>query len=335
MNILVTGGFGFIGGHLIDYLTSIKPTNHIFVVDNLSSNPIPLDNLMKELGKRENLTYSISSIEEFYTRGNKTKWDQIYHLASIVGPVGVLPHAGKIVKSIVDDTYYLADIALKCGARLVDVSTSEVYGGGQEGYCNEDFAKIVPAKTTIRLEYAVAKLAAETALINMAKTISLDVVIVRPFNVSGPRQSGKGGFVLPRFISMAIRNQPLTVFGIGNQIRAFMHIKDMVWGIVNAMKYGKSSAAYNLGNHKNKISIGELADLVINITKSKSGKVFVDPKQIYGPFFEESNDKYPDASLAMKELFWNPQLSIESVINDTYNYMKRLDSKLFDMLSGM
>jgi UDP-glucose 4-epimerase len=304
-------------------------------VDNLSSNPIPLDDLMKELGSRKNLTYSISSIEEFHMRGDKTKWDQIYHLASIVGPVGVLPHAGKIVKSIVDDTYYLAEIALKCGARLVDVSTSEVYGGGQEGYCNENFAKIIPAKTTVRLEYAVAKLAAETALINMTKATSLDVVIVRPFNISGPRQSGKGGFVLPRFISMAMTGKPLTIFGVGNQIRAFTHVKDMVQGIVSAMKHGKSGTAYNLGNRRNKISIGELADLVIDITKSKKGKVFVDPKQIYGQFFEEANDKYPDASLAMKELFWDPQQSIEKVISDTYEYMKRLDSKLFEMLSGI
>lgn len=334
MNILVTGGFGFIGGHLIDWLTRNYKTDKIHVVDNLSSNPIPYENLLEDLGPRPNLSYSLCSIEEFYKRGIKTKWDKIYHLASVVGPAGVLPHAGKIVKSIVDDTYYLIEIALKCNARLVDISTSEVYGGGQEGYCSENFPKIVPAKTTVRLEYAVAKLAAETALINLTKVSSLNVVIVRPFNIAGPRQSGRGGFVLPRFISQAIKNTPLTIFGRGNQIRAFTHVNDMVKGIVAAMENGKNGGAYNLGNPKNKISINELADLVVDITKSKSEKIFVDPKEIYGPFFEEANDKYPDAAMAMRELLWDPELTIEKAVNDSYNYMRQINDELFNMLSG-
>jgi len=335
VNILVTGGFGFIGGQLIDYLTKSNPKHKIHVVDNLSSNPIPFEELLKELGPRPNLSYSICSVEEFYSKGTDAKWDRIYHLASVVGPAGVLPHAGKIVRSIVADTYCMIDIALKCNAKLVDVSTSEVYGGGQEGYCNENFAKIVPAKTTVRLEYAVAKLAAETALINTAKVSPLDVSIVRPFNVAGPRQSGKGGFVLPRFISMAILGKPLTVFGVGNQIRAFTHVKDMAKGIIAAMERGKTGGVYNLGNPKNKISISELADLVIKVTKSKSKKIFVDPKEIYGPLFEEANDKYPDATLAMTELEWHPEYSIETAIEDTYEYLKRIDAKLFDTLSGL
>ncbi len=335
MNILVTGGFGFIGGHLIDYLTKKNPTYEIHVVDNLSSNPIPLENLLEELGERPNLSYSICSIEEFYKRNINTKWDKIYHLASVVGPAGVLAHSGKIVKSIVDDTYYLIDIALKNNARLLDVSTSEIYGGGQEGYCNENFARIVPAKTTVRLEYAVAKLAAETALINTTKVTPLDVVIVRPFNVAGPRQSGKGGFVLPRFIAQAINNRPITIFGIGNQIRAFTHVNDMVQGIVLTMKLGENGKAYNIGNPKNKISINELVDLILKITKIKSEKVFLDPKEIYGPLFEEANDKFPDASIAMKELSWHPELSVESIIKDTYDYMKQVDKEVFNMISGL
>jgi UDP-glucose 4-epimerase len=335
MNILVTGGFGFIGGHLIDYLTRNYPTDKIHVVDNLSSNPIPLDNLLEELGSRPNLSYSLCSIEEFYKREDKTKWDRIYHLASVVGPAGVLQHAGKIVKSIVDDTYYLIDIALKCHAKLVDVSTSEVYGGGQGGFCSENFPKIVPAKTTVRLEYAVAKLAAETALINLNKVSSLNVVIVRPFNIAGPRQSGRGGFVLPRFISQAIANIPLTIFGKGDQIRAFTHVRDMVKGIVAAMEYGKSGEAYNLGNPKNKISINGLADIVIETVKSKSEKIFVDPKEIYGPLFEEASDKYPDATMAMRELSWNPELSVETTVKDAYNYMRQINGELFGMLSGI
>jgi UDP-glucose 4-epimerase len=169
----------------------------------------------------------------------------------------------------------------------------------------------------------------------MSKVSSLNVIIVRPFNIGGPRQSGKGGFVLPRFVSLAMKNMPLTIFNMGSQIRAFTHVKDMVRGIVAAMEYGKSGDVFNLGNARNKINIRDLADLVIRITKSKSKKVFVDPKEIYGPLFEEASDKYPDASLAMKKLSWRPRLSIETVIKDTYNYMKQIDKNLFDMLSGL
>ncbi len=333
-NILVTGGFGFVGGHLIDYLSKTHPNDRVHVVDNLSSNPIPHELLLKELGHRPNLTYDTVSIEEYVEWNNDVRWDAIYHLASVVGPARVLRHAGQIVKSVTADTYTLIDVALRDNARLVDVSTSEIYGGGENGCCSEEFAKIIPAETTIRLEYAIAKLAAEAVLINTAMVTPLDAIIVRPFNISGPRQSGEGGFVLPRFIAFALHNEPITVFGNGEQIRAFTHVKDIVKGIVLAMERGKSSEAYNLGNPDNKMSIAELADLVIKLTKSKSGKVLVDPKTIYGPLYEESNDKYPDASKAMAELDWKPEYSKEDIILETFNYMKNVDKDTFRAISG-
>ncbi|MEO5360029.1 MAG: NAD-dependent epimerase/dehydratase family protein [Nitrospirota bacterium] len=330
-NLLITGGFGFIGGHLIDYLTKQYPSDRIHVIDALYSNPIPHEMLLNELGPRDNLTYEICTIEDYYNKQDDTKWDQIYHLASIVGPAGVLKYAGNIIKSIVMDTYYLMDIALKNNARLLDVSTSEIYGGGQEGYCSEEFAKIIPPKTTIRLEYAIAKLASETALINKAKVSPLDVVIIRPFNIAGPRQSGVGGFVLPRFIFLSIYNNPLTVFGDGKQIRAFTHVKDIVKGLVLAMNKGKTMESYNIGNPENKISIDELASKVIQITGSGSSKIYVDPKKLYGNLYEEANDKYPNAVKAITELEWEPGYAIDQIIKDTYNYMRKLNEK--DLLS--
>src|SRR5205823_9682726 len=128
-------------------------------------------------------------------------------LASVVGPVGVLAHAGRMAGMMVNDTSRMATLALACGARLVDVSTSEVYGGGRDGYCSERDFKIIQPKVTVRLEYAVGKLAAEIALINSTKVTPLRACIVRPFNVAGPRQSGKGGFVLPRFVGQALRGE--------------------------------------------------------------------------------------------------------------------------------
>lgn len=320
----MTGGFGFLGGHLVDLLTE-DPDNHVHVVDNLSSNPIDHEQLLEEIGDPENISYSIASVQEWCAgKGPDVEpFDQVYHLASVVGPAGVLPHAGQMIKSIVDDTYALTDLSRTWDARFLDVSTSEVYGGGQEGYCSERLPKIVPADTTVRLEYSMGKLAAETALQNMATVSDLETVIVRPFNIAGPRQSKEGGFVLPRFLHQALNGKELTVFGDGSQVRAFTHVRDMAQGIVDVMHEGESGEAYNIGNPDNKTTILELAEKVVDVTDSSSEIAHVDPKEIYGELYEEANDKFPDASKAMKNLGWEPRYGIDRIIQDTVDWVER------------
>ncbi|MBX7144213.1 MAG: NAD-dependent epimerase/dehydratase family protein [Oligoflexia bacterium] len=333
MNILVTGGFGFIGGHLIDLLTRCYPQARVHIVDNLLSNPVPVDVLMKDLGPRAGLTYQICSVGDFCRSNDSTSWDQIYHLASIVGPAGVLKHAGRMIKSIVDDTYDIIDLSQRHKAKLLLVSTSEVYGA--DGLCSESSPRIIPAITTVRSEYAVGKMAAEMAVLNTIKVTSLEAVVVRPFNIAGPRQSAVGGFVLPRFIAQAIRGKPLTVFGSGKQLRAFTHVADAAQGLLAAMQYGVNGKCYNLGNEANRTTIEELADNVIRLTGAQSKKQFVDPKAVYGPLYEEAADKYPDATATMQELNWYPQLSVEAVVKDTFKYMLGLDDGLLSTLSGL
>jgi nucleoside-diphosphate-sugar epimerase len=163
---------------------------------------------------------------------------------------------------------------------------------------------------------------------------SLDAVIVRPFNISGPRQSGVGGFVLPRFIGCAILNRPLTVFSGGTQTRAFTHVADICDGIVRAMRSGKRGEVYNLGNPKNRITINEMADLVLDVTGCTSGKVYVDPRTIYGPLYTEANDKYPNADRAMRDLAWTPQFGARAVVEQTFEYMRRLPEHVRAHLVG-
>jgi len=333
MNILVTGGFGFLGSHLLELLLS-DPQARVFVVDNLSTSPLPLERLLDELGHPARLQYRIGDVDECCLEWTGAAFDEIYHLASVVGPAGVLPHAGRIAASILRDTLIVADLARRSDARLVDVSTSEVYGGGQEGYCSETMSKIVPAATSARVEYAVGKLAAETAVLNLCQTRGLQVRIVRPFNVSGPRQSGRGGFVLPRFIAQAMAGAGLTVFGDGRQIRAFTHVKDLVGGIVCAMRAGRDGEVYNLGNPENQCTILELAHDVLAVTRSSSDIVHVDPKTVYGPFYEEANNKFPDARKAMRELGWTPRFGRRETVAQTFEYMRRLPAELADHLSG-
>lgn len=333
MHILVTGGFGFLGGHLIELLLA-DPAAKVFVVDNLSTSPLPLERLLDELGHPARLTYHIGDMDEFCPEWHGPAFDEIYHLASVVGPAGVLPHAGRIAASILRDTLTVADMARRSGARLVDVSTSEVYGGGQKGYCTETMPRIVPPAPSARLEYAVGKLAAETAILNLCQTRDLQVRIVRPFNVSGPRQSGRGGFVLPRFVSQALAGTELTVFGDGTQVRAFTHVRDLVAGIVCAMRHGRDGEVYNLGNPENQCTILELAEDVLAVTGSSSRIVHVDPKTVYGPFYEEANDKYPDATKARGELGWRPRFGRRETIAQTFDYMQQLPPELLEHVGG-
>jgi nucleoside-diphosphate-sugar epimerase len=326
-NILVTGGFGFIGTSLVERLVQDGGAR-IHVVDNLSTSPVDLDYFLDEIGHPSNLTFDITSVSEFFHRSPSQKWEQIYHLASPVGPAGVLKHAGNMIRDVVHDAYLIIDYCLSRDCKLLDVSTSEIYGGGQSGYCSEATTKIVPPRTTIRLEYAIAKLAVETALINTCHTRNLKATIVRPFNVAGPRQSPKGGFVLPRFIRQACRDKPLTVFGDGSAIRAFTHVNDMVSGFILAMEKGRNGEAYNIGNPANKTTILQFAHWVTKCLGSRSQIVFIDPKTIYGPTYEEANDKFPDAEKARTELGWEPVLDIESVIIDCWkDYRRQLSSR--------
>ena len=321
-NVLITGGFGFVGSHLVERLLQDDDTG-IHVVDNLVSCPIDPEAFVRKLGHPARLTFDLISVEDYFKRGRaRPHFDEIYHLASIVGPVGVLGYAGRIVKQITEDTYRLIELAMSDRARLCDVSTSEVYGGGRDGYCAENDTKIIPAVVSVRLEYAVAKLACEIALINTSRVSDLFAVVVRPFNIAGPRQSGKGGFVLPRFIGQALSGAPLTVYGTGKSIRAFTHVADVADGIVRALRRGSRGEAYNIGNPGNKVHILELAERVIRITGSRSRTEFVDPKAIFGPLFEEANDKYPDSDRAMRELGWRPEFDLDEIIRQTVEYSR-------------
>jgi UDP-glucose 4-epimerase len=321
LNALITGGFGFIGSHLSERLL-IDPGTRIHVVDNLTTNPIDIHAFIRNLHSGDRLTYDIVAVSEYFSGDDLPKFDEVYHLASVVGPVGVLKHGGNILRSVVDDTYAVAAYALRNQARLCDVSTSEVYGGGRDGYCSEKDSMIIPPKVSIRLEYAVAKLGAEVALMNMVRVAGLQASIVRPFNVAGPRQSAAGGFVLPRFINQALAGEPLTVYGDGQMIRAFTNVKDIADGIVRVMRYGRRGEAYNIGNPANKTTILDLAHRVVKIVGTRSSINFVDPKQLWGPLFEEANDKYPDADRAMNDLGWSPKFGLDETIHQAVEYIK-------------
>jgi UDP-glucose 4-epimerase len=318
--ILVTGGFGFIGSHLVEALLH-SPENHVHVVDDLSTSPIDVPSYVRQLENPERLTYNLCTVREYFDR-EVPHYDEVYHLASVVGPVMLLSRGGNILRGMVNDTYDILDYCVEHSARLLDFSTGEVYGGGVNGISSEEGSMIVPPKASARLEYTVGKLACEIATKNLCAMGKLQATIVRPFNATGPRQQVWGGFVLPRFISQALAGESLTVYWEGKNVRSFTHVRDIAKGVILMMASGKCGEAYNIGNPENKITILEFAHKVIELTGSKSKIIFVDPRTLWGPLFEECADKYPDVNRAIDELGWRPKVRLDEIILDSAEYTR-------------
>lgn len=307
MKALVTGGLGFLGSHLVERLLQAECS--VTIVDNQSTNAVGPHFFANSCRVVTNDVMDYEQDETF---------DLVFHLASVVGPAGVLKHSGNIGCDMIQNAKRMFELCLGQGASFILVSTSEVYG--RDGVFPEDVYKIVPAKITVRGEYGAGKLLAEVSTINKAKVAPLRFHIIRPFNIAGPRQQPLGGFVLPRFIRQAVNEEPITVFGDGTQQRAFTHVRDIVEGIVSVAFSDVTNEVWNIGNLGNRTTINELASLVREVTKTRSDIVHIDPKTVYGTLYEEAFDKLPDTSKIERVLGWRPKYDLEGIVRDTYEY---------------
>ncbi len=307
--ILVTGGLGFIGRTLINKLLHLGNIEYLHIVDNLSNSMYPITDPLRQ---EPLVSVTISAVDNFEPNYPYT---EIYHLASPVGPAGVLGYAGRMAPMIIQDTAKMAQLALRNNARLIDISTSEVYGKDPgETAQKEDIAKTVPSDVSIRLEYGTAKLVSEICLLNLRKVNpKLQFNIIRPFNVVGVGQRGEVGFVIPRFMEAALENKPLTIFGDGEQKRTFTSVKDLCDGIIQIMRSDIAGEIFNIGNPNNICSINQLADKIVRLTNTQSDKVKVDPKTIFGEFYAEAWNKIPDITKIKTMLGWQPQLSLDTI----------------------
>jgi len=314
-NILVTGGLGFIGRHLIEKLNE-QDNVSIDVVDNLCNSKYD----EKNLPKVDNIY--ICDFNDFDFPNNKI-YHEVYHLASPVGPAGVIKFGGMMGQIIINDLLKVAHYCSEHNSRLLYISTSEVYGPNKlDKQQEESLDKIVPSKYTIRLEYGVGKLLGEICLSNFRKFHDLKYFVIRPFNIVGRDQSFDAGFVIPRFTSQAMNNKDITVFNGGKQKRTFTHVYDIIDAMLLMMKSDHYGHIYNIGNPANIITIEDLAKKVKEKTNSKSKIKYIDPKTIYGEFYEEAWNKIPNIELAQKELNWEPKYDLDTTLDEIIGGMK-------------
>lgn len=303
--ILVTGGLGFIGLQLCRQLLADDSHTELTVVDNLSSTRLDYSEL---LGRATINVTDMRNLKE-----SDALYDQIYHLASPVGSLGILAKNGHIATDIIELANKAASLARSSGARLLYLSSSEVYG--RDGQHAESVELIVPARRGARMEYSLGKLTAEHVLFNLAMEEQFEVRVVRPFNVAGEWQSAQLGFVIPKFFDAALNGNPLQIYGDGSQRRSFCHVSDLARGVIAVQNATSADKIYNVGNPNNITSIEALAHTIRSLCRSTSSIEHVDPCKLHGKRFIEAFDKIPDITRLTSCSQWTPVTTLNETLS--------------------
>jgi UDP-glucose 4-epimerase len=310
MKYLITGGCGFIGSHLAERL--LKEGNEVFVIDDLSTGNL---NNVEHLIKKKGFHLTIDTIlNEAILNEMIREVDFVFHLAAVVGVKRVMENPVDSVIINVEGTYNVLKSSASFMKRTLIASTSEIYGKNDKVPFTEDADIIIGNTKKKRWSYACAKAIDEFLAFAFFEEKNLPISIVRLFNTVGPRQSERYGMVIPRFISQALANNPLTVFGSGEQTRCFMHVLDVINALLQLVKkeeiYGD---VFNIGSSE-EITVKELAETIIRITGSKSEILFVDPKDIYKKGFEDMKRRVPDTTKIRNLIDYKIKYNIEDII---------------------
>jgi UDP-glucose 4-epimerase len=316
MKILITGGAGFIGSHLSELL--ISEGNQVIALDNQSTGSV------KNLNPSSNLEVINGSIlDSDLVDSLMSKVTVCFHLAAALGVKNIIEHPLESLETNVKGSEIVLNLATKYQVRTLLASSSEVYGKNPNQPLSEDSDRVLGSPKVARWSYSEAKAIDEFYAFQLNKQKGLPVTIARLFNTVGPRQSGSYGIVLPRFVSAALGNQPLTVYGNGTQSRTFSAVSDVVMAL-NGLLKAKSTIGevFNVGGNQ-QITILDLAKKVIGITNSNSQIVFKPYSEVYGSDFEEPNSRIPDISKIKGAINWSPQKGLDEIITELSNHMKK------------
>jgi UDP-glucose 4-epimerase len=322
MKTLITGGVGFIGSYLTQYLLS--QDQQVVILDDFSG---ASEEDLKQIRESDNLSIIKGSIlDQEIVKKLMKDVTHCYHLAAALGVEKINNDPITSFETNLKGSQIVLNAAVNAGVRTLLASSSEIYGKNSNMPLNEESDRVLGSPKVARWSYSEAKAMDELHAFELFKHKSFPVTIARFFNTVGPRQSGSYGMVLPRFVKAAISNQPLTVYGDGTQSRSFCSVTDVVDALVLLMDSKESiGQAFNIGS-TNEITITDLAQKVIKLTNSSSEIVYKRHSEVFGDNFEEPQRRVPDISKIKKSVGWQPKQSLDEVILEITNYLKANDA---------
>lgn len=313
--ILITGGAGFIGSHLTD--TLLEQGHRVLAIDNLSTGR--LDNIRHLLDNPKYHFAHANVMNEIVLDRLASQSDIIVHLAAAVGVKLIVERPVHTIETNVMGTEAVLKVGRRYGCRVLIASTSEVYGKGHRIPFSEEDDVLLGATSKSRWAYAASKMVDEFLGLAYQQEYGLPVVLFRLFNTVGPRQTGRYGMVVPRFVSQALSGEPITVFGNGNQRRCFSDVSDAVRAIAGLAEHPDAPGrVYNIGGTE-EVSIQELARRVKVVTGSSSEIIHIPYSEAYPQGFEDMNRRVPDASRIQTLLGWQPQISLDQILERVRN----------------
>jgi len=312
MKILVTGGAGFIGSHLCERL--INDGHLVTVIDNFSTGRP--SNLARLEGLASFKFIEGSVLETQLLRLLIKDADYVFHLAAAVGVFNIVQNPLASLLTNIRGTENVLEAAYATNTPVFLTSSSEVYGKNISDSLKESDDRILGSPVTLRWSYSEAKAIDESLAYAYFVENKLETRIVRFFNTVGPRQLGAYGMVIPRFVKSALTNEPLTIFGDGNQTRCFAHVYDAVDAVI-AIAFAKNTIGkvINVGNDF-EISIKKLAEKIIAQTGSRSEIAYVTYEDAYGDGFEDMERRVPNIDLINQLVGWKPQYDLSRIITD-------------------
>ena len=311
--VFVTGGAGFIGSHLVERL--LADGKSVVVVDDLSTGSVENLRAVAAHPKLRLFQSRLSACRQLHQLVARA--ESIYHLAAAVGVELVVRSPIHVLQTNLHETEILLEAAAPNKTPVLLTSTSEVYGKSHKAAFSEADDLLIGPPHQSRWSYACSKLMDEFLAMSYAREKSLPVVIARLFNTVGPRQTGRYGMVLPRFIGAARRGRPLKVYGDGRQTRCFCYVRDTVEALVRLQHCRAARGqVFNVGSTE-EISIRDLAGRVIEILKSKSAVEFVPYSQAYEPGFDDMRRRKPVIEKLATIIGFQPSTSLEQTIRLT------------------
>jgi UDP-glucose 4-epimerase len=310
MKILITGGAGFIGSHLAEYVLARGDT--VVALDNLSTGS--LDNI-RHLRTNPHFRFVQDDVRNIpVLEPLVAECDVVYHLAAAVGVKLIAEQPVHTIETNIHGTEVVLNAANKYHKKVLIASTSEVYGKSEAIPFHEDDDTVLGSTRFSRWSYACSKAIDEFLALAYYQQFGLQAVIVRLFNTIGPRQTGQYGMVVPRFVEKALKNEPLEIYGTGHQTRCFCCVLDVIGALVDLMACPTAPGrVYNLGSDR-EISLIDLADMVIALTQSKSQKVFMSYEQAYGRPFDDMLRRVPSLERIHETIGFKAKYSLEDTL---------------------